>query len=129
MLAVPLFQIVLCHRFNLYISRLNIFCFCFQLSVMSCNGFVVETLKTVMTPQRHKAIFLSPGDFEQITLSFNMKKSVCFCSSDIKQSNAVTISIIIAISCQWIGIRFYWGVSFDFLPSYPKSDSKPREHS
>ena len=57
---------------------------CFQLSVMSCIGFIVDTVKTIMTPQRHKAIFFPPGYFEQITLSFNMNKSMNFHSPDLK---------------------------------------------
>lgn len=72
------------HYFNLGTNRLNIFSFCFQLSVMSCNGFIVDTVKTIMTPQRHKAIFFSPGYFEQITLHFNMNKAMNFSSPDLK---------------------------------------------
>lgn len=59
---------ILFHCFNLHTNRLNLFSFCFQLSVMSCNGFMVDTVETIMTPQRQKAIFFSPGHFEQITV-------------------------------------------------------------
>jgi hypothetical protein len=93
LLIGPLTQIFFYYHFNLHVNRLTMFCFCFQLSVMSFNGFIVDTLNTVMTPQRHKAIFLSPGYFEQITLSFNMNKFVIFGSSDIRQSTSVLILI------------------------------------